>query len=226
MEAWDPATDAALPVNFGAETLEQRAGNKTALLKEFSLDTDPRLPLLILISRMDQQKGVDLAVEGLAQVLDQPWQVILLGTGDPRLEEACRDLEAAHLERVRAAIRFDTRLSRRMYAGADVLLMPSRYEPCGLAQMMAMRYGCLPLARSTGGLRDTIVDADDPRGNATGFLFEPASAQAFAETLRRALALHPDAARWKQLQLNGMRRDFSWENSALQYVEHYKALVS
>lgn len=225
MESWDPQTDPNIPVNYNVDTLAERKRNKAALVKEFSLDPDDRLPLLILISRMDQQKGVDLAVEGLAQVTRYPWQAILLGTGDPKLEEACRNLEKSYPKRIRAAIRFDTSLSRRMYAGADILLMPSRYEPCGLAQMMAMRYGCVPLARATGGLQDTIIDVTDYEESGTGFLFKPATALAFAEAVKRALPVYKDQERWANIQKRGMRQDFSWANSAVHYMDLYRGLV-
>jgi starch synthase len=224
-EKWDPAQDPHLPINYDVTILEKREQNKIALANEFSLNPDPKIPLIILISRMDQQKGVDLAVEGLARFLQERWQAILLGTGDPHLEEACRQLEKDHPDRVRAAIRFDNGLSRRMYAGADILLLPSRYEPCGLTQMMAMRYGCVPLARATGGLRDTILDATTSKDVGTGFLFEPATATALAETLKRALAVFVDRACWSAIQKRGMRRDFSWENSAIQYVGLYRELL-
>jgi starch synthase len=223
-ESWDPASDKAIPVNFKVTSLAKRKQNKTALLKEFSLDPDPGIPLLILVSRMDQQKGVDLAIEGLSQSIDGNWQAILLGTGDPKLEEACRRLEKDNPDRIRAAIRFDVSLSRRMYAGADILLMPSRYEPSGLAQMMAMRYGCVPLARATGGLQDTIIDATSSEDDGTGFLFKPATSAAFAETLQRALQVFRDTERWTAIQKRGMLKDFSWENSAIQYVKLYRGL--
>ncbi len=225
MAAWDPATDADIPVNFSAETLPRRQENKLALQKEFSLQPDPAIPLLILISRMDQQKGVDLAIEALAQITDRDWQAILLGTGNPDLEAACLKLEREYPDRIRAAIRFDARLSRRMYVGGDILLMPSRYEPCGLAQMMAMRYGCVPLARATGGLQDTILDADTDPANGTGFLFEPATAMALADGLERTLGAYADQLRWQGIQERGMHLDFSWEKSALKYVELYKDLL-
>ena len=178
-----------------------------------------------MISRMDQQKGVDLAVEALEQAIFKDWQAILLGTGNPELEEACRKLERDYPDRIRAAIRFDAKLSRRMYAGGDILLMPSRYEPCGLAQMMAMRYGCVPLARATGGLKDTIVDADSDVKHSTGFLFEPATGAALAQALERALAVYADKKRWQAIQVRGMGLDFSWEKSALAYVLLYKELL-
>ena len=224
MDAWDPANDPRLPAPFSAEKLSQRAANKSALAHEFDLDPDPAIPLLVLVSRMDQQKGVDLAVEGLASLAKRPWQAILLGTGNPELEEACRKLEKAHPSRVRAAIRFDVNLSRRMYAGGDILLMPSRYEPCGLAQMMAMRYGCIPLARATGGLQDTISDVSAHPESGTGFLFKPATAAAFAGALARALALFPDQGAWQKMQQRGMRQDFSWSKSALAYLRLYQGL--
>ncbi|MEL7645009.1 MAG: glycogen synthase [Anaerolineaceae bacterium] len=224
MDAWDPSADPRLPALFSAEKLAARAANKTALAREFDLDPDPAVPLLVLVSRMDQQKGVDLAVEGLASLAHRPWQAILLGTGNPELEEACRKLESAHPRRVRAAIRFDVNLSRRMYAGGDILLMPSRYEPCGLAQMMAMRYGCIPLARATGGLQDTISDVSAHPSNGTGFLFKPATAKDFASALTRALDLFPNRDAWQKMQQRGMRQDFSWAKSALEYLRLYQGL--
>ena len=225
MDAWDPSKDQAIPINFDTSTISKRIENKIALTKEFALKPAPDTPLLILISRMDQQKGVDIAIEGLLQALKFNWQAILLGTGDPKLEEACRKLEADYPDRIRAAILFDTALSRRMYAGADILLMPSRYEPCGLAQMMAMRYGCVPLARATGGLQDTIVDYSQFQENGTGFLFKEPNAKAFSETIERALTVFHDQDQWQQIQFNGMRQDFSWEKSALQYVKLYREIL-
>ncbi|HEY9087939.1 MAG TPA: glycogen/starch synthase [Anaerolineaceae bacterium] len=220
---WNPQTDPALVQQYSVETLEKREANKLALLKEFDLEPDPEPPLLILISRMDQQKGVDIAVDALRQITDLPWKAILLGTGDPYLEDEIRRLEADFPGRVRAAIRFDTRLSQRMYAGGDALIMPSRYEPCGLAQMIAMRYGCVPIARSVGGLTDTILD-DPDASQSTGFLFSEAAPAALAQTLRRALdeyQHHP--ANWQARKSQGMRQNFSWEKSAIEYAKLYQS---
>ncbi len=160
----------------------------------------------------------------LSQTTKHPWQAILLGTGDPKLEKACKQLEEEYPERVRTVLRFDAKLAGRMYAGADMLLMPSRYEPCGLAQMMAMRYGCVPLAHASGGLKDTIIDMDAGEGNGTGFLFSPASTPAFVAALVRALGAFQEPERWVAMQKRGMRQDFSWENSALQYLQLYREL--
>lgn len=223
-ELWNPATDLALAAPFDSKTIDQRVSNKRALLEEFSLPPHIDLPLIILISRMDWQKGVDLAIEGLRQVAAMPWQAILLGTGDPTLESGVRHLEAEFPYRVRGVIRFDAKLSRRMYAGGDMLLMPSRYEPCGLAQMIAMRYGCIPVARATGGLRDTIRDSQSPE-TSTGFLFEDASPEALASALRRAIAAFGDKSGWLSRQLFAMQQNFSWERSAQAYVQIYQKLL-
>jgi starch synthase len=220
MDAWDPAKDSIIPQSYGIDTLEQRKVNKTELLKEFNLNTSDDLPLFALIGRMDAQKGVDLALESFRQLSDRPWQAILLGTGDPLLEAASRELERDFPDRFRAAIRFDARLARRMYAGADMLLMPSRYEPCGLAQMIAMRYGCIPIARATGGLKDTIVDAAAGKA-ATGILFNAAIVSELTAAMERAIVLFTDPSKWENMQRNGMRQDFSWERSALAYANLY-----
>ena len=198
--------------------------NKAALQAEFELPVAPEMPLLVMVTRMDQQKGVDIAVDGLRLAANLDWQAIILGTGDPLLETSCRSLESEFPERVRTLIRFDVALSRRLYAGGDILLMPSRYEPCGLAQMIAMRYGTVPLARATGGLRDTITD-DPTLAQSTGFLFEDARAEAFSESLRRAIYTFPDREIWTEIQMRGMAQDFSWEKSAMEYTELYTKLA-
>ena len=222
-DAWNPAADAALAQPFDARSLEKRAANKKALLKEMDLP-DLNVPLLVFVGRMDRQKGVDLAVDALRQIADLPWQAILLGTGDLGLQSAVLRLEAEFPLRVKAAVRFDAQLSRRMYAGGDMLLMPSRYEPCGLAQMIAMRYGCIPVARATGGLRDTILDQQDAAGS-TGFLFETAAPEALAGVLRRALAAYTDREGWQARMKCGMKQDFSWKRSAQSYARLYHKLI-
>jgi starch synthase len=231
LERWNPETDHCLAARFGLDSLNDRRANKVALQEEFGLEQDPSIPLLTMITRLDNQKGVDLALEGLRQLasspeaVQEPWQAILLGTGIPSLEENARQMEAAFPNRLRAAIRFDAELSRRLYGGADALLLPSRYEPCGLAQMIGMRYGCVPIARATGGLRDTILD-NDHQGASTGFLFTEPSPEALSNGLRRALAVYRDQKRWATLQRNGMLQDFSWTRSAYQYAALYRQLVN
>ncbi len=220
---WNPGTDTALRYPYDVSNLEIRSLNKAALQDEFSLEKNNEIPLIVLVSRMDQQKGIDIAIEGLRLSSDLDFQVILLGTGDPIIEAACRSLEVEFPDRVRAAIRFDLNLSRRMYAGGDLLLIPSRYEPCGLTQMIGMRYGCVPLARATGGLEDTIIDTGE-NNVSNGFLFQATAAEAFAQALRRALYVFKDQQEWRRLQVNGMQSDFSWERSALEYAKLYMRL--
>lgn len=221
---WDPSTDTALHFNYTKQQLDIREKNKLALQTEFGLEKNVDIPLFIIITRMDQQKGVDIAISALRMVADYPWQAILLGTGDPVIESACRSLEVEMPEKVRTILRFDLNLSRRMYAGGDVLLIPSRYEPCGLTQMIAMRYGCVPLARSTGGLKDTIIEDSEGILN-NGFLFDEPISEAMSQALLRALHQFDIKELWRSLQINGMNADFSWEKSALEYAKIYMKLI-
>jgi len=222
-EKWNPETDKALPVRFSAGSLPARAMNKAELLQEIDFSGDVQVPLLAVISRLDTQKGIDLIPAALRQITDLPWQIVFLATGDPAMEEALRRLEAEFPERVRTLLRFDGALSRRIYAGADMLLIPSRYEPCGLTQMIAMRYGCVPVARSTGGLRDTIQDFGK-QAQGTGFLFKQAEPTELAAALRRAINVFMKNESWIALQKRGMAQDFSWDRSAQQYLELYERL--
>ena len=233
-ERWNSAKDSFLSVPYSIETLSMRQANKAALLNEVDFfdktqkSFDNRIPLFAMVTRMDYQKGVDLVIDALAKLSRKKgimWRALILGTGLPELEDSVRKLEKRFPDKVRAALKFDAPLSHRIYAGADALLMPSRYEPCGLAQMIAMRYGCIPIARSTGGLADTITDVSTfPEG--TGFLFEEATPKALLNTLVRALDLYQDQREWQALQKRGMLRDFSWNRSALEYLKMYKILVS
>lgn len=222
---WDPLSDPALLTPFGPASLPLRAENRQALLQEFSLNPDQAIPLLIIISRMDHQKGIDLAIEALYQASKYPWQAIILGTGAPMLEASCQHLQEDFPDRVRALLRFDAQLSHRMYAGGDMILMPSRYEPCGLAQMIAMRYGCVPVARATGGLRDTIQDViASPAAN--GFLFKEAAPKALADAITRACQVFASPLEWQKIQMRGMQMDFSWQRSALAYAQVYQSLYA
>jgi starch synthase len=220
LAAWDPKTDQCLSGNFSAANLSGRAANKAALQRQLSLREERRTPILAMVGRIDQQKGVDIIPEVLRQMTDLPWQFILLGSGDPILESAVRNLQMEFPERVRPAIRFDAQLSRLIYGGADMLLMPSRYEPCGLAQMIAMRYGCVPVVHATGGLKDTVA------AEKTGFLFQKEQASTLLEALRRALATYASPEAWERFQRNGMAEDFSWSRSAARYAELYRSLMA
>ena len=228
---WDPTTDIELASNFSCSNLQTRSTNKAFLQNELGLESNPTNPLLAMVTRMDPQKGVDLAVASLRSILkstskDTPsLQAVFLGTGDPMLEQTVRNLELAYPDQVRAQITFNEKLSRHIYAGADMLLMPSRYEPCGLSQMIAMHYGCLPIARATGGLSDTIQDPNDTI-QSTGFLFKPPTSEALIDAIQRALAIFTgNPQKWKAMQIRGMQQDFSWDRSAVEYIKQYKFLL-
>jgi starch synthase len=224
--SWDPGSDTSLPVNYSGESLINRKENKKKLLKELGLEPDLDIPLLAMINRMDFQKGVDLVPPALELITDLDYQAIILGTGDKNLEEAAQKLDHNH-NRIRSIMKFDGSLARRIYGGSDLIMIPSRYEPCGLTQMIGMRYGCVPLARATGGLKDTIVDYHlGDQKKSTGFLFEDATPTALADTLRRAFGIYQDNRRWQGLQRRGMKINFSWKKSALKYLDLYQEMIS
>ena len=225
-DLWNPATDRALDVRYTRSTVALRERNAAALRREVELpQPEGRVPLVGLVSRLTAQKGVDVAAEALRLLADFPWQAVLLGTGEPELEDALRRLEADFPRRVRAVLRYDDGLARRIYAGADMLLVPSRYEPCGLVQMIAMRYGAVPIATETGGLADTVRDISLAPRRSTGFLFPEATPKALAFALRRAFALFVHPRRWQALQQRGMAQDFSWERPARAYIRLYRRLM-
>ena len=217
--SFDPQTDSALRANYNADDLSVRPKNKAALQERLGLSVNADIPLLGMVSRMDPQKGVDIALKGLRMMKKQNWQFVLLGAGDPKLEAMAKKLQEDMPDRVRVETRYDAKLARKIYGGADIFLMPSRYEPCGISQMIAMRYGCVPLVRAVGGLHDTVTDSE------TGFVFVDAKVKSFNDSVRRALNLFPYHSRWANLQKNGMALDFSWQNSAQKYVDLYKKLV-
>lgn len=224
LQSWDPENDPALPFNYSAACLKNRSKNKAHLQEELGLERNPKKPLLAVVNRMDHQKGVDLILDALRALRDLGWQAVILGTGDPELEQAAKQLDSDYPQ-VAAFLKFDAALARRIYGGSDIILIPSRYEPCGLTQMIGMRYGCVPLARATGGLKDTIIDYhSNRREQSTGFLFNQATPLALTGTIERALDVFNDKRRWAGLQRRGMRVDFSWENSARKYLNLYKEL--
>lgn len=225
-EAWDPETDPYIEKNYSKLNLNERKTNKHFLQNEFDLPIDDKVPLLTLVSRMDPQKGIDIALKGLAHSQDESWQAIILGTGTPAVENLAVELQNKFPERVRSIIGFDNKLAHQLYAGADIFMMPSRYEPCGLSQMISMRYGCVPLARATGGLVDTIKPVSRTVKQGTGFLFKKPYPYAFANKLKRAIRFFNKPSDWHRIQQNGMKIDFSWESSALKYIELYKSLIS
>jgi starch synthase len=213
-----------VPARFSADDLSGKLAAKRALITDVGLPADDRAlarPLIGLISRLTDQKGFDLIAASIDELMsfDATW--VMLGSGERRFEDIWRTLAARHTDRVSTTIGFDERLAHFIEAGADMFLMPSRFEPCGLNQMYSLRYGTLPIVRATGGLDDTVTDVDDPSGEGTGFKFTDYTPGALVTTVRRALAAFEDKARWKQAQQRGMRQDHSWDASALEYVKLY-----
>ncbi len=226
-ERWNPATDAAIAHRFDVDHLDGRLINKTALQQQARLAVRPDAPLVGMVSRLDKVKGMELLEPVLEWLFSESEaQFILLGTGEPEYHEMFERLQARYPSRMRAFLKFDAVLARRIYAGADLFLMPSAIEPCGLGQMIAMRYGCVPVVRAVGGLADTVTDDTLRQGRGTGFSFDDFSAVACQDALRRALEAYRQPERWRRIQQRGMRMDFSWDASAREYVELYRKAVA
>ena len=223
---YDPMTDKAVYFPFNADTLDVKRRNKEKLQAELGLTVDADIPMFAVVSRLTEQKGFDLVTYNLPELMRRRMQLVVLGVGSPQFEEAFRWYAAAYPDRMAACITFDEPLSRKLYACADVLLMPSRFEPCGLAQMMSMRYGTLPLVRETGGLRDSVQPYNQYTGEGTGFSFANYNAHELLATIDLALDVwenRPDD--WRTLQKNAMAQDFSWRTSAKKYRALYRDLL-
>lgn len=219
-EVWDPENDPNLAKNYGALSLENRAANKTALQKQLGLEVQQKHPLVSMVSRLDWQKGLDLMGEVVHRLMtDQagPAQFVLLGSGEAEYEQMFSQFAQYYPGRLSATFAYRADLAPLIYAGSDIFLMPSLFEPCGLGQLIAMRYGCIPVGRATGGLADTIEDAQ------TGFLFDGYTTESFWHAVQRATYTHnTDASYWQTMQKQGMARDFSWEQSAIEYGKLYE----
>ena len=226
-EVFDPSHDPRIAANFDAETLDRRAANKQALQERAGLPARPEAPLAGMVSRLYDQKGSDLVALAFRRLLaERDLQLVVLGTGDPVHEKMLSDLQAAFPDKAAVVLRFDETLAQLIYAGCDFFLMPSRFEPCGLGQLMALRYGAVPVVRRTGGLADTVQDCDPQLKAGTGFTFEEANAQDLERAIKRALAAYDDQAGWRSLQIRGMRQDVSWDRAAGLYREMYERALS
>lgn len=222
--AWSPDRDALIPAKYSSKNLAGKRECKAALLNEFQLLQDnPNRPVLGIVSRFADQKGFDLIARIARELLQEDILLAVLGTGDRRYEELFRALATDFPGRVGAVIAYDNRLAHLVEAGADIFLMPSRYEPCGLNQIYSLRYGTVPVVRATGGLDDTIEPFDLEHGTGTGFKFWEYSGSALLHAIRQALHHYSDEGVWKRIQLNGMAQDFSWNTSAAEYAKLYIA---
>lgn len=222
--AWSPDRDSLIPVKYSSKNLQGKKDCKVALLEEFKLLKDnPNRPVIGIVSRFADQKGFDLIAQVARELLHEDMLLAVLGTGDRRYEEMFRALASDFPGRVGAAFVYDNRLSHLVEAGADIFLMPSRYEPCGLNQIYSLRYGTVPVVRATGGLDDTIEQFDLESGTGTGFKFLEYSGGALLHAIRQALHHYSNEGVWKRIQLNGMAKDFSWNTSAAEYAKLYEA---
>lgn len=221
-EEWNPAHDAYLRHPFSADDLSGKAAEKEALQKEFGLPVAPDVPLFANITRLADQKGVDLQLAALEEMLAAPMQFVMLGSGSPAFEHAYQRLMHRYPRQVAVRIGFDQALSHRIEAGADFYLMPSRFEPSGLNQMYSLRYGAIPIVRRTGGLDDSVVDFLDDLDRATGIKFNAYASRALAKAIRKALVLYQCKPLLRQMQQRGMRTDFGWDRTARAYLEVYR----
>jgi starch synthase len=222
----NPATDRYISTNYDANSLDKRAENKRALQEQAHLPVRPDVPLLAMISRLTDQKGFDLLGQIIQPLLAQGVQFIVLGIGDQHYHEMFQNLAARYPEQVAIFLTFNTELAQRIYAGSDMFLMPSRFEPCGLGQLIAMRYGSVPIVHAVGGLADTVQEYDPRSGEGNGFAFTNYDPWEFFAAIVRALELYRFKGIWRKLQQRGMAADHSWHASALRYVEVYRNAIA
>jgi len=226
IDIWNSRTDKLLPAVYGRDdVLTAKRGNKRALQERLGLTVDDSKFVIGLISRLTDQKGLDLVDTVFQEMMDDNTQFVLLGTGDPRYEDAFRYYESRYPGQVCSCIKYDESLAHEIYAGADALLVPSLFEPCGLTQLIAMRYGTVPIVRETGGLKDTVAPYNEYTGEGNGFTFDRYIADLLLDAVRRARRVYfEDRGRWNEVVLRDLARDVSWENSARQYIELYEEL--
>ena len=219
---WNPETDPLIPTNYGPQSLSQKKQCREDLVKMFSLRLNKRTPILCMITRLSEQKGIDLILQARDALDEEDVALLILGTGETRYESFFLQWSQDRPDRIATALRFDEPLGHRILAGSDMLLMPSSYEPCGLTQMYALKYGTVPIVRDIGGLKNSIQEFNDKTGKGTGFKFKVPKAQYFLKSLQKALSCFNQIKTWKKLMLNGMAKDNSWEVSAKQYSRLYQ----
>lgn len=222
----NPETDPLIPVHFTQKDLSGKMKNKLKLQEKLGLPVNESVPLMSMVTRLTSQKGCDLVLENLETILERSIQVVILGTGDPEIEDAFRYFSEKHPGKLAVRIQFDAGLAQQIYAASDLFLMPSLFEPCGLSQLMALRYGTLPIVHETGGLKDTIIPYNQFTRSGTGFSFSTFSAEVLMQTIDRANALYWDEKEtWDSLVQQAMVQDFSWSKSSLLYQKVYEQLM-
>ncbi|NOX37492.1 MAG: glycogen synthase GlgA [Calditrichaeota bacterium] len=219
---WNPETDKYIPVKYDSKTLEKKSGNKKVLCDQNGFAFSEDIPLLGMVTRLIEQKGIELVLEAMDELMKRNLYMIILGTGEEKYQKALEKFARKYKKKLAVHFKFDERLAHLIEAGADMFLMPSKFEPCGLNQMYSLRYGTVPIVRETGGLADTVKDFDPETGKGNGFTFKEFSAAAMLEAIDRALAIYPDRKTWTKIQKAGMRADFSWQVSAKKYLKLYE----
>jgi len=222
---WDPAHDPLLPHPFTPDDLQGKAKCKTALQQRLKLPADPAAPLFAVVSRLTAQKGIDIVLDVLPGLLETGAQLVVLGQGAPELQQALVTAARGAPKQVAVTLGFDEGLAHLVEAGADIFLMPSRFEPCGLNQMYSQAYGTPPVVAPVGGLLDSVTDASADAVHGTGFVMKSCDAAGLEDALVRALEAWKQPPLWRRVQANGMARDFGWQDSALQYVDVYQAAM-
>jgi starch synthase len=221
---WNPASDKMIAATYGPARLTGKSACKTDLLKTLKLQPIEGAPLVGMVSRMTSQKGFDLLRDAFERIMQLNLQLVMLANGDASFEAYFRDAQRRHPDKFRLLVEFDNDLAHKIQAGSDAFLMPSRFEPCGLTQMYAMKYGSPPIARATGGLRDTVADFDPKSGKGNGFVFEPYRAEDLLLTLGKMISVFRNRDAWRKLMMNCFAADFSWERSARSYMEWFEQL--
>jgi starch synthase len=221
---WDPAKDEMIAVRYGPDSRDSKRLCTKDLRERLGLPEAEGVPIAGMITRMTPQKGLDLLRDALDPVMATGLQLVILGSGDPALETYFRQAEARYPGRLRVVNAFDNALAHRIQAGSDIFLMPSKFEPCGLTQMYALKYGSVPVVRATGGLRDTIAEFDPKTGQGNGFVFQEYRSEDLAAAATRAVELYRDREAWRRLMDNGFAADFSWDRAAHEYIEWFTRL--
>ena len=225
VKACDPATDPAIAVNYDIDTRADKVENKLALQKELGLAVDPDIPMIGMVGRLTSQKGIDLMYPIMEELMKHEVQLVVLGTGYAEIEDFMRFCDAAYHDKMRAMITFSSSMAQKIYSGADLFLMPSKSEPCGLAQLISMRYGTIPVVHAVGGLKDTVVPYNPAEGTGNGVNFQSYNAWDMYDAIMRGIAIWSDPEERDQIMLNGMSGDYSWDVSADKYLKLYESVL-
>ncbi len=225
-EVWSPETDTEIPANFSADDLSGKTACKIALLEQFSLPVNLERPIFASVTRLTAQKGIDLMMQVAGEILATGSYIISLGSGEKKYEDFWQRLRNYAPNQVGVYRGYNESLAHKIEAGADMFLMPSKFEPCGLNQMYSLKYGTIPIVHAVGGLADTVNNFDAVRGTGNGFKFSRYRADRFLERIYESLFAYYDKDAWRRIQLNGMTEDHSWENAARKYIQLYKMTMS